>query len=422
VTVTTAATEYDVATHERVRELTAAHSALWWRAGDAFPDLRRTFTVGEQRANERELDRFIEQVVAEADNAPQTEKDVAATQQRIMEAFGGFAKGALGLEDRHLDVILGSGFTASASMFAREARRFDSRISGADIFQASRNAWTMNGLQRLLGLPVRLTPSIFAYSMLYPYTDNFLDDPTVSPEEKAAFNRRFSQQLQGETVDAEGPLEERIHALVDMIEEEHPRSDNREVYNSLLAIQGAQIRSVDLMAQGASPYEVDVLEISLEKGGTSVLADGYLIAGRLTPAQSEFMFGWGAFLQLVDDLQDAAQDRQDGLMTVYSQTAGHWDLAPLANRAFGFGADVMERLEVFEREDAEALKELMWASALGLLVDGVGRARRYVNAPAVRRFERHSAFRFGALRKRRIKLRRRNAPLMALIEAFSTSG
>jgi hypothetical protein len=27
---------------------------------------------------------------------------------------------------------------------------------------------------------MRLTPSIFAYSMLYPYADNYLDDPSTS--------------------------------------------------------------------------------------------------------------------------------------------------------------------------------------------------------------------------------------------------
>ena len=31
----------------------------------------------------------------------------------------------------------------------------------------------------LLGLPVEVTPAVFAYSMLYPYTDNYLDDPAI---------------------------------------------------------------------------------------------------------------------------------------------------------------------------------------------------------------------------------------------------
>jgi len=31
--------------------------------------------------------------------------------------------------------------------------------------------------------------------MLYPYTDNYLDDPSVSREEKLGFSNRFGQRL-----------------------------------------------------------------------------------------------------------------------------------------------------------------------------------------------------------------------------------
>jgi len=57
-------------------------------------------------------------------------------------------------------------------------------MSTGDIFQASRNAWTTNGLQIILGMPARLTPAIFGYSMLYPCTDNYLDHPGVSTADK----------------------------------------------------------------------------------------------------------------------------------------------------------------------------------------------------------------------------------------------
>jgi hypothetical protein len=42
----------------------------------------------------------------------------------------------------------------------------------------------MNSLQIFWGLPLEMTPSVYAYSMLYPYTDNFLDNPEVNSEEK----------------------------------------------------------------------------------------------------------------------------------------------------------------------------------------------------------------------------------------------
>jgi hypothetical protein len=68
--------------------------------------------------------------------------------------------------------------------------------------------------------------------------------------------------------------------------------------------------------------EIDVLAIGLEKGGTSILADGYLVGNTLSSAPAAFLFGWGAFLQLADDLQDVRLDGQAGLFDHFFQTAG----------------------------------------------------------------------------------------------------
>lgn len=46
----------------------------------------------------------------------------------------------------------------------------------------------------------------------------------------------------------------------------------------------------------------------MEKGGTSVLADGYLVNGDMTEEDALFAFGLGVALQLVDDLQDTSRD------------------------------------------------------------------------------------------------------------------
>lgn len=38
---------------------------------------------------------------------------------------------------------------------------------------------------------MRLTPSVAAYRLLCPYTDNYLDNPGVAPACKRSFNRRL---------------------------------------------------------------------------------------------------------------------------------------------------------------------------------------------------------------------------------------
>ena len=191
------------------------------------------------------------------------------------------------------------------------------------------------------------------------------------------------------------------------------------MFESLLAIHRAQEKSLRLLRGRASPYEVDVLGISFEKGGASVLADGYLVAGALTPAQEEFAFGWGVFLQLVDDLQDVRQDATDGLLTVYSQAAGRWPLDALTHRTFHFGNRVLERLSCFDAPDSEPLKELMRWSATRLLIDAAGGSGRLYSRRTLWALEAHSPFRFSFLAKRRRGLARQHAALMRLVEAFA---
>ncbi|HUV90777.1 MAG TPA: class 1 isoprenoid biosynthesis enzyme, partial [Anaerolineae bacterium] len=443
--------------------------ALWWANDTGTLALGPAYSARQQAAREAHLERFLDTVTAELERLSRGEQpgpprrwgphssggfrgeqpspprkwgphssggltgdpmypsaptgDSLPTQQRIISAFRTFARSALDFEERHLHALLSRGFTQALTEFAQAAHRFDPTLSGSDVFQASRNVSAMNGLQLLMGEPVRLTPAIFAYSMLYPYSDNYLDDPTIPPEAKAAFNDRLARRLAGEDVTPGDARERIVYDLVGMIEREFDRPRYPQAFESLLAIHRAQGESVRLLHRQASPYEVDVLGISLEKGGASVLADGYLVAGSLTQAQEEFLFGWGAFLQLVDDLQDVAGDRQGGLLTVFSQTATHWPLDGLTDRAFQFGARVLQRLDCFDAPgpDAAALKELMVRSASLLLVDAAGRAGRFHTRRYLRDLEAHSPFRFSFLNRSRQRLARQRVSLVRALEAFAAS-
>lgn len=84
-------------------------------------------------------------------------------------------------------------------------------------------------------------------------------------------------------------------------------SSYQDVYQSLYLIQEGQQQS--LRQQQTIP-EKDVLEISIWKGGTSVLADGYLIDGHLSDVQQEFCMLFGFTLQVQIDLQDVVEDDQ----------------------------------------------------------------------------------------------------------------
>ncbi len=374
---------------------------LWSESDSCLPLLTPNYTIGEQVAQEAHLKRFVDTVTSELIRGSRTKSGREAMQERTLAAFGIFAKSGLGFEERPLALLLSHGFTLVASEFAQMARRFDPLVSDSDIFQACRNVWVMSGLQLLLGLPVALTPAMFAYSMLYPYTDNYLDDPTIAVDRKSAFNERFAKRLAGEQITPTNSHEQKIYDLVSMIEGQFERSHYPQVFESLLDIHHAQNKSLHLLH---NPDEANVLEIGFEKGGTSVLADGYLVAGSLTEAQAQFIFGYGVLLQLADDLRDVQEDRQDGMLTIYSQTAGHWPLDALANRTFHFGAQVLENVECFDASERKPMQELMQRSLVLLLLDAIAATHALYSQPYLRDIEIFSPLRFSILRKQREKL------------------
>jgi hypothetical protein len=61
-----------------------------------------------------------------------------------------------------------------------------------------------------------------------------------------------------------------------------------------------------------------ILPISFFKGGSSVLADAFLVKGNLNLNEMNFAFAYGAFLQLLDDLQDAKADKNNNHQTLFS--------------------------------------------------------------------------------------------------------
>ncbi|RPI97560.1 MAG: hypothetical protein EHM31_13325, partial [Candidatus Aminicenantes bacterium] len=115
------------------------------------------------------------------------------------------------------------------------------------------------------------------------------------------------------------------------------------MYRSLLTIYNAQVKSLLQQRPEAAPSPEDILAISLEKGGTSVLADGYLVAGSLEPADEDFCFGFGTFLQLADDLQDIAEDSRCGHRTLFSIGGAGAPLDATAIRLESYLAAVLER-------------------------------------------------------------------------------
>lgn len=400
-----------------VKEHVARSIELWNRcAGHEIPAAPR-FSRPEQKKREAAYDAEVRSVEGELQNHPATRSERAAQQDKIIASFAHFATTALGLEDDAVRKITDD-FIPVGTELGRWTRRFDPEMDKTDIIQACRNAWTACGLQPLLGRRTGLTPSILAYSLMYPYSDNYLDRDDVPSDAKSQFSARFRERLCG---DVPPPLNEReaaLWTLVGMVEEEYPREGFAQVFDSLLAIHTAQERSVAQLKNGGRSPDAEVLEISCEKGGTSVLADAFLANGTLNEAEARFAFNWGVLLQLGDDLQDLRDDLRRQSATLFTRAVRRRKpLDALVSQLLVFSERVAAGMDELPHA-TPTLRSLLRMSWRSLIVEAVADLRPLFTRRFLRKLEPTSPFRLRFLRKRHKRLTKRHGMYESIFDVL----
>lgn len=375
------------------------------------------YTRSDQRQREKAYDQGLRAVERELRQAPKTRTERIATQHRITASFARFSAAAL---DLHPDAIhlLTDEFLPIGTKLARWARRFDPSLSMPDVVQACRNTWTACGLQPLLGEPMELTPSIVGYSLLYPYSDNYLDREDVSAEAKLRFSARFRKRLLGEVPALQNDREAAIWALVALIEEQYPRALYPQVFECLLAIHQAQEESIAQL-KGRDPCDdLDVLRVSVAKGGSSVLADACVAHGRLSEEESQFAFEWGVLLQLGDDLQDLQEDMQRGSVTQFSRVAALGvPLDALVMQLITFGEQVAAQMDCLPHGSL-MFKDLLRMSWRSLILRAIADSHKFFSKEFLEEAEYCSPFRFHFLRARQERLTSSRGLYATLFDAF----
>ncbi len=354
-----------------MEQIKSACMQIWESTPDTFPLLRTSRTGNEQAVNDSRLMAFIGDAVSMVKGFRGTgDEDPRQWGSALKKLIYDLGVNSAGLSSDNMRLLLDGGFCDVTSDFISKARGFDPSFKLDDILQSLRNVWIMNCIQQLAGSGIGLTPSVMAYSMLYPYTDNFIDTGRISSRKKDSTNSNLGRRLSGEKVAAKTPLEEKLFRLIGMIEAQYERSRFPMVYQSLMWIHDAQVRS--MLQDG--PEELtreDILDISAEKGGSSVLADGCLVRGSLSDAQAAFIFSFGLILQLVDDLQDVKTDSARGHRTLFSMKGDSRTLQGLTNKLINFSVNVMDTDNSFCGTQAEQLKELIKKSMLLLIMGAV---------------------------------------------------
>jgi hypothetical protein len=375
-------------------------AGIWETSSDDFPQFNRSYSAEEQTERETRFNAFQEKI-----KSFQSKKNRQALKERdpgqsFFPVFSSFLENVFDFEPDQLAIILSEDFKNVSKDFFYKARMFGPELSPENIYQGMRNVWIMNGLQLMMELPVEITPSVFAYSMIYPYSDNLLDDPNISDAEKHEFSRRFNQRLHGENVEPQNHTESQLFRLVGLFEEQFPRHEFPKVFESLYAIQQGQTHSLKLINCNGLEKSV-VREICFEKGGASVLADGYLVAGHLSPEQEQALFGYGIYLQLLDDIQDVKEDAEAQTKTLFSCLDGTPDLGAFVNRTIHFGRNAMEELLCFNGTEMETMLRLMNRSIETMVIESVGLNPQFYSKDYLNSLEKHSPLRFEFIRQKR---------------------
>jgi hypothetical protein len=393
---------------DRVGSLAMEHAARWTATPAGLPALGPRVGFRRRFTNARAAARLLDQFAASVQRVPDDREERRVFREAVRERLREFGASRLGWPDGYRQLLFGDAYFAASLAFAREARSFAPDLPLDELWQAMRNVWIGNSLQMLVDRKVEMRPGLFAYSMLYPLTDNLLDDPGLAGAAKRAFNDRFGRRLAGLPVDPHGAAEAAVFRLVARIEGEFPRREFPEVYQSLLAIHQGQVRS---LAQQDDPTlsDDDILAISCTKGGSSVLADAYLVCGRPQPEEERFAFGYGVFLQLLDDLQDVEADLAAGHQTLFTRAARRGPLDAHAGRLARFIDSVLDTHEAFRDPAFSDRKDLIRRNCRGLLVGAVAEQPRRFTRGFRRSLESQWPLGLRAIRRLRRRAERRFA-------------
>lgn len=346
----------------------------------------KTYSEESQKKYESELDKLIDKVSVHLEKYPSDVvlrkmwiKKGEAFLQKTLEKENIFKLEKMNVEDRKK-------FLEITKQFIRDARGFDDDLPIEDIMQAMRNVWISNALQLLFGKDVYYSKASFAYSMLYPYTDNYLDSTKTNEMDKTLFNSWLEKRLLGEKIKPNNCHESKVSQMIDYIEEVYPREDFKDVYESLLIIFESQVKSLKQQDKETYLHKDEILSISTEKGGSSVLVDGYLINGFMTKEEIEFCIGYGFLLQISDDLQDIKEDLKYNHKTIMTEMSKEGLLDEVANKLINFTIELIDSFKINNR--SEAITDMIKNDCLMLILFSIAYNTAFFSVEYIKKIER----------------------------------
>ena len=331
-------------TKEHICSICYDHIISKWNSlPEDFPDFLPIYTDKEQEENESLLSFLI----------PEFRSSLTAYQQQPCKELAHEIKKKLyhviDIENilqikKHIPKELFSDFEQNLELFLEKTKAFDETLSPENIWQAMRNYLIYCMIVNLQGEKQNCRDTILGYSLLYPYTDNYIDKLHRKTTDKNSYNQLIRKTLMGENVTPTNFYEEKTKQLLLLVQNSYSNDFIRKENASslLLLMLEAQEKSINQIHKlGTKKLTKDeILHISVYKGGLSVFID-YLFSidfdfSSVTEEEMIFYLYFGLILQLADDLQDIAEDKKNHSQTLMSYTKTKDQLEHTVNRLFHF--------------------------------------------------------------------------------------
>lgn len=253
--------------------------------------------------------------------------------------------------------------------FLVHARRFAPELSIEEIGQAIRNYVVYMIFNEMNQLRPGFSIAGFGYSMLYPFTDNYIDNPLCSDMDKVQYNQLIRDKIAGSEVHPETIYQQKTCDLLSAIESEYPRDSDATIFTMLLMMLDAQEDSLRQQSKGTSLSLSERLDISLYKGGISVLIDRFFVKKEITEDDLIFYLEFGFFLQLADDLQDIREDSRAGHQTSLTLDVSSVCEEKTVNKMLHFVHQILHDFhaenDVFKNFVLNNCYQLIYSSAVG---------------------------------------------------------
>lgn len=311
----------------------------WHSMPETFPDFLPVFSQEEKLYNEAFISEIRRDLKDMPENPSQEQKEeIKKRMYKLLEK-----ERILHIKE-HIPEDLLKEFEESMEGFTKRVEAFDKTLSRESIWQAMRNYLIYAIIVNLQGEDQNCRDTILGYSLLYPYTDNYIDEQHRKNKDKHSYNNLIRKALSGEDICPKNQWEEKTKQLLMLVLNHYADNKYRqkEAARLLLLMLKAQEKSLlQIYRFGTKkPSKEEILRISACKGGISVFLD-YMFsidfhAASVTEEERRFYLSFGLILQIADDLQDMEEDKKNHIRTLITACRNKKERQSIVNRLFHF--------------------------------------------------------------------------------------